>query len=51
MSSIQVVSTAHVWERWDTMPHERQRLLDALHDARPAIIVSADRHIGGYYRH
>ena len=51
MSSIQVISTAHGWERWDTMPHERQRLLDALHEAGPVIIASGDRHIGGLYRH
>ena len=50
MSSIQVVSTAHGWERWGTMPHERQRLLDALHDAGPVVIASGDRHIGGLYR-
>ena len=50
MSSIQVISTHHGWERWDTMPHERQRLLNLVHDA-DAWVVSGDRHLGGVYWH
>ncbi len=50
MSSIQVISTHHGWERWDTFPTERSRLLDLLSHAENTLVVSGDRHIGGFYK-
>lgn len=49
VSTVQVVSTHHVWERWDTLPHERQRLLDLIAATPGALLLSGDRHIGAFY--
>lgn len=48
-SSIQVISQNHPWERWDTFPAERTRLLERLASAGPTVLLSGDRHIGGVY--
>jgi len=50
LSSIQVISTHHGWERWDTFPTERARLLDLLSSSGNTLVVSGDRHIGGFYK-
>ena len=50
MSSIQLFDRSHVWERWDTMPHERARLMGLLQASGRVVIVSGDRHLGGIYR-
>jgi alkaline phosphatase D len=51
VSSIQVLSQAHGWEAWATMPKQRERLLGML--ARRAggglMLLSGDRHSGGIY--
>lgn len=48
VSSIQVLSNEHHWEKWGTLPRERQRLLDLLRDTKATgvIILSGDRHRG-----
>lgn len=45
-SSIQVISEEHGYEKWSNFPHERQRLLQLLRDAKSkgVIIISGDRH-------
>jgi alkaline phosphatase D len=45
-SSIQFAAQDHGWERWNTMPHERQRLLDLIGEtqAEGVVILSGDRH-------
>ncbi len=52
VSSIQVLSDAHLWEGWELMPRERERLYATL-AARAGggvAILSGDRHVGGIYR-
>ncbi|MCJ2181214.1 alkaline phosphatase family protein [Novosphingobium sp. 1949] len=52
VSSIQLLSDAHLWEGWELMPGERDRLYDAL-AARAGgglVVLSGDRHVGGIYR-
>lgn len=50
VSSIQVISRAHKWEKWGNLPHERDRLIKLLSSASPPpLIVSGDRHVGGLY--
>jgi alkaline phosphatase D len=46
VSSIQVLSDEHHFEKWGNLPRERQRLLDLLRDTKAAgvIILSGDRH-------
>jgi alkaline phosphatase D len=48
-SSIQVLSSEHPFEKWNNMPHERERLI-ALVDASavPVVILSGDRHISEF---
>lgn len=48
-SSIQVLSSEHPFEKWNNMPHERERLI-ALIDASviPVVILSGDRHISEF---
>ncbi|MEL6375040.1 MAG: alkaline phosphatase D family protein [Pseudomonadota bacterium] len=53
VSSIQVLATSHGWERWDTLPAERAKLLFMLKAAAsttPTLILSGDRHRAGFYR-
>lgn len=51
VSSIQVISEAHPFERWGNLPHERERLLALLArtGATNTVILSGDRHVGGLY--
>jgi len=46
VSSIQVVSEEHGFEKWMNFPHERQRLCDLIRQTRAGgiIVVSGDRH-------
>src|SRR5262245_47812274 len=46
VSSIQVISEEHTWEKWMNHPHERERLLHLLaaSKAEGIIILSGDRH-------
>lgn len=46
VSSIQFLNNAHGYEKWDNMPHERDRLLSLLkqHPNKKFIVLSGDRH-------
>ena len=48
VSSVQVLSDHHGWEKWGNFPSERQRLLDLLQrsGASGLVILSGDRHFG-----
>jgi alkaline phosphatase D len=52
VSSIQVLAEDHGFERWGNFPRERDRLLALIAETRAngVVIVSGDRHIGGFYR-
>jgi alkaline phosphatase D len=52
VSSIQVLTDAHDYEAWETMPEERARLYDMLRGREDSglLILSGDRHAGGIYR-
>ena len=50
VSSIQVLATNHVFEKWHNFPHERLRLLKLLESTnKPVVILSGDRHKAGLY--
>lgn len=51
VSSIQVLSEGHGWERWGNLPAERERLFRLLRekDARGVLLLSGDRHVGARY--
>ena len=49
VSSIQVLSEGHHFERWGTFPLERKRILDLLAPLGPVILLSGDRHLGAIY--
>jgi alkaline phosphatase D len=46
VSSIQLVAHHHGWEKWNNLPHERQKLFDliAKTGAKNVVILSGDRH-------
>jgi alkaline phosphatase D len=48
VSSIQVVSDEHPFEKWGTMPAERERLYALLRKTRASgvVVLSGDRHLG-----
>lgn len=52
VSGIQVESDAHGWEAWRTMPLERARLYNLINSsgAEGIVMLSGDRHVGGFYR-
>lgn len=52
VSSIQVLSEAHNFERWANLPKERLRLMKLLGSANggQSIVLSGDRHSAGIYR-
>lgn len=48
-SSIQVVSAEHGFEKWNNLPHERDRLLALIESSPvPVVILSGDRHISEF---
>lgn len=51
-SGIQIVADGHGWECWGHFPHERQKLYDAIREARAngVVLISGDRHLGALYR-
>lgn len=51
-SSIQVLPTAHRYEKWSNFSKDRQRLSALLRDKKVngAIVISGDRHVAGFYR-
>ena len=52
MSSIQVLPKDHGWEKWYNFPHERKKLLNLINrNKKITIILSGDRHIGGFYKY
>jgi alkaline phosphatase D len=53
ISSTQVITSAHNYEGWTNFPKERERLYALLDQkgASDAILLSGDRHSGGFYRH
>jgi alkaline phosphatase D len=46
-SSIQVVPEDHGWEKWQNLPHERERLLALIRQTKAAgvVFISGDRHL------
>jgi alkaline phosphatase D len=48
ISSIQLISAEHGFEKWANFPHERQRFFDLLSKLkiRNAVVLSGDRHMG-----
>jgi len=48
VSSIQVLNDLVVFEGWRHLPDERQRLYRLLRD-KNALLLSGDRHVGGFY--
>ena len=49
LSSVQLLSDSHGYERWGTFPHERERLMGMLQAAGSSLVVSGDRHLGAIY--
>ncbi len=51
VSSIQVLTDAHDYEAWETMPRERERLYTMLGQREDSglLLLSGDRHAGGIY--
>ena len=49
LSSIQLLSDSHIYERWGTFPLEKKRLMTLLQAAGPSLVVSGDRHLGAIY--
>ena len=47
-SGIQILPIQHNYEKWNTFPHERDRLFNLIvkHQVPGAIFISGDRHIG-----
>lgn len=52
VSSIQVITDAHGWEKWGNLPLERERLYSFIDEteANGVVFLSGDRHRGGIYR-
>jgi alkaline phosphatase D len=52
VSSIQVITDAHQFEAWATMPAERAKLYDLVAARAPSgvVMLSGDRHAGGIYK-
>lgn len=49
VSSIQVLTDVCVFEAWRHLPAERERLYALLQDRSDTILLSGDRHVGGFY--
>jgi alkaline phosphatase D len=52
ISSVQVITSAHQFESWAAFPKERERLYSLLNrkGANNAILLTGDRHAGGFYK-
>ncbi len=52
ISSVQVITSAHQFESWAAFPRERERLYALLNrkGANNAILLTGDRHAGGFYK-
>jgi alkaline phosphatase D len=52
VSSMQVLANGHGWEKWGNLPAERQKLFDLVAEtgANGVVLLSGDRHIGGFYK-
>ncbi len=51
LSSIQILATEHVFEKWDLFPHERLKMMKLLDSIETkSLIISGDRHKGGLYK-
>lgn len=53
VSSIQVLADGHGWESWRQLPAEQERLFELLrrYGDTPALLLSGDRHVAGFYEH
>ena len=51
LSSFQVLSTSHGWEKWNNIFYEREKLLKLLNKNRLSLILSGDRHLSGIYNY
>ena len=52
LSSFQVLSKSHGWEKWNNFPLEREKLINLLEKINtPKLILSGDRHSGAIYKH
>jgi alkaline phosphatase D len=51
LSSFQVLSTSHGWEKWSNIFYEREKLLKLLNKNRLSLILSGDRHLAGIYNY
>jgi alkaline phosphatase D len=52
ISSVQVITDAHNFEGWHSMPLERQKLIRMIADKKVsnAVFLSGDRHVGALYQ-
>jgi alkaline phosphatase D len=52
VSSIQVLSDAHHWERWGNLPLQQEKLFRIIRDSHAdgVVLVSGDRVLGALYR-
>ena len=51
LSSIQILATEHVFEKWDLFPHERLKMMKLLDSIETkSLIISGDRHKGDLYK-
>ena len=52
VSSIQVLSDGHHWERWGNLPFQEEKLFRTIRDshANGVVLISGDRVLGGLYR-
>ena len=51
LSSFQVLSTSHGWEKWNNIFYEREKLLQLLNKNQLSLILSGDRHLAGIYNY
>ena len=47
VSSIQAIPEEHGWEKWENLPHERERLFGLIRETRAegVVLLSGDRHL------